>query len=63
MSLTFLEAWRLRDKLREEVRSVRAWLLGIATNVMRMVRRPDALRAGACDGSAGTDADRGEAGG
>lgn len=35
MSLTFLEAWRLRHKLREEVRSVRAWLLGIATNVMR----------------------------
>ncbi|MFD5658251.1 RNA polymerase sigma factor [Streptomyces hirsutus] len=34
MSLTFLEAWRLRDKLREEVRSVRAWLWGIAPNVM-----------------------------
>ncbi|WP_221354735.1 RNA polymerase sigma factor [Streptomyces beigongshangae] len=39
MSLTFLEAWRLRDKLREEVRSVRAWLLGIATNVMRNITR------------------------
>ncbi|MFE0645035.1 RNA polymerase sigma factor [Streptomyces sp. NPDC058877] len=39
MSLTFLEAWRLRDKLREEVRSVRAWLLGIATNVMRNTSR------------------------
>ncbi|MFD9034432.1 RNA polymerase sigma factor [Streptomyces sp. NPDC059567] len=39
MSLTFLEAWRLRDKLREEVRSVRAWLLGIATNVMRNTAR------------------------
>ncbi|PAK27675.1 RNA polymerase [Streptomyces sp. alain-838] len=39
MSLTFLEAWRLRDKLREEVRSVRAWLLGIATNVMRNIAR------------------------
>ncbi|MET8828160.1 RNA polymerase sigma factor [Streptomyces sp. NPDC004610] len=38
-SLTFLEAWRLRDKLREEVRSVRAWLLGIATNVMRNTGR------------------------
>ncbi|MER5311529.1 RNA polymerase sigma factor [Streptomyces sp. NPDC002773] len=39
MSLTFLEAWRLRDKLRGEVRSVRAWLLGIATNVMRNTSR------------------------
>ncbi|MET7759259.1 RNA polymerase sigma factor [Streptomyces sp. NPDC005389] len=39
MSLTFLEAWRLRDKLREEVRSVRAWPLGIATNVMRNTAR------------------------
>lgn len=39
MSLTFLEAWRLRDKLRDEVRSVRAWLLGIATNVMRNTSR------------------------
>ncbi|WP_043728456.1 RNA polymerase sigma factor [Streptomyces zinciresistens] len=39
MSLTFLEAWRLRAKLREEVRSVRAWLLGIATNVMRNTAR------------------------
>ncbi|MFH8614931.1 RNA polymerase sigma factor [Streptomyces sp. NPDC017979] len=38
-SLTFLEAWRLRHKLREEVRSVRAWLLGIATNVLRNTAR------------------------
>ncbi|QXE39223.1 RNA polymerase sigma factor [Streptomyces sp. GMY02] len=35
MSLTFLEAWRLRHKLRGEVVSVRPWLLGIATNVLR----------------------------
>jgi len=39
MSLTFLEAWRLRDQLRTEVRSVRPWLLGIATNVMRNTAR------------------------
>ncbi|MFF8439848.1 RNA polymerase sigma factor [Streptomyces californicus] len=39
MSLTFLEAWRLRDKLNGEVRSVRAWLLGIATNVVRNTAR------------------------
>ena len=30
VSLTFLEAWRLRDKLRGEVLNPRAWLLGIA---------------------------------
>ncbi|MFF4173781.1 RNA polymerase sigma factor [Streptomyces sp. NPDC001744] len=39
MSLAFLGAWRLRDKLRDEVRSVRAWLLGIATHVMRNTSR------------------------
>ncbi|MFI1012291.1 RNA polymerase sigma factor [Streptomyces sp. NPDC020965] len=39
MSLTFLEAWRLRGKLREDVRSVRGWLLGIATNVIRNTTR------------------------
>ncbi|MFF6886016.1 RNA polymerase sigma factor [Streptomyces sp. NPDC012421] len=38
MSLTFLEAWRLREKLAEVV-SVRGWLLGIATNVMRNTAR------------------------
>jgi RNA polymerase sigma factor (sigma-70 family) len=39
MSLTFLEAWRSRDKLRDEVVSVRGWLLGIATNVLRNTSR------------------------
>ncbi|MER7048128.1 RNA polymerase sigma factor [Streptomyces jumonjinensis] len=39
MSLTFLEAWRQRDKLRREVRNIRAWLLGIATNVLRNTAR------------------------
>lgn len=39
VSLTFLEAWRLREKLRAEVLSVRAWLLGIATNVLRNTAR------------------------
>ncbi|MFD5350892.1 RNA polymerase sigma factor [Streptomyces sp. NPDC058657] len=33
VSLTFLEAWRRREKLRDEGESVRPWLLGIATNV------------------------------
>jgi RNA polymerase sigma factor (sigma-70 family) len=39
VSLTFLEAWRLRAKLRGEVLSVRSWLLGIATNVLRNTAR------------------------
>ncbi|MFE6287941.1 RNA polymerase sigma factor [Streptomyces sp. NPDC057877] len=39
VSLTFLEAWRLRAKLDEEGGSPRPWLLGIATNVTRNTRR------------------------
>ncbi|MFD0557173.1 RNA polymerase sigma-70 factor (ECF subfamily) [Stackebrandtia endophytica] len=41
VSLTFLEAWRLRSRLDpdEERGSLRSWLLGIATNVARNLRR------------------------
>jgi RNA polymerase sigma-70 factor (ECF subfamily) len=39
VSLTFLEAWRLRAGLDEEGGSLRPWLLGIATNVTRNTRR------------------------
>ncbi|MET8910946.1 RNA polymerase sigma factor [Micromonospora sp. NPDC004551] len=41
VSLTFLEAWRLRDRVvaGAEAGSLRSWLLGIATNVARNVRR------------------------
>jgi len=39
VSLTFLDAWRLRDKLDEEGGSLRPWLLGVATNVTRNTRR------------------------
>ncbi|MBY8882587.1 RNA polymerase sigma factor [Actinacidiphila acidipaludis] len=35
VSLTFLEAWRLRGRLRDEGDSPRPWLMGIATNVLR----------------------------
>ncbi|MER6910561.1 RNA polymerase sigma factor [Streptomyces sp. NPDC000594] len=35
VSATFLEAWRARDGLRADGGSLRPWLLGIATNVMR----------------------------
>jgi RNA polymerase sigma factor (sigma-70 family) len=39
VSLTFLEAWRLRDKLLPDGGSVLPWLLGIATNVLRNTGR------------------------
>jgi RNA polymerase sigma-70 factor (ECF subfamily) len=39
VSLTFLEAWRLRGKLRPDGDSVLPWLLGIAVNVLRNHRR------------------------
>jgi RNA polymerase sigma factor (sigma-70 family) len=39
VSLTFLEAWRLRGRVDDSDRSLRPWLLGIATNVARNVRR------------------------
>lgn len=39
VSLTFLEAWRIRATLRPDGDSVRPWLLGIATNVLRNRRR------------------------
>lgn len=41
VSLTFLEAWRLRDRVDVDAEggSLRPWLLGIATNVARNVRR------------------------
>jgi DNA-directed RNA polymerase specialized sigma24 family protein len=41
VSLTFLEAWRLRKRVDVSVvaGSLRPWLLGIATNVARNVRR------------------------
>ncbi len=39
VSLTFLEAWRLRGKLRPEGAGVRPWLMAIAVNVLRNTRR------------------------
>lgn len=39
VSLTFLEAWRLRGKLRDEGDTPRPWLMGIATNVLRNTTR------------------------
>jgi RNA polymerase sigma factor (sigma-70 family) len=39
VSLTFLEAWRLRKKVNPDGESLQPWLLGIATNVVRNRRR------------------------
>ncbi|MFB6892792.1 RNA polymerase sigma factor [Kitasatospora sp. NPDC056327] len=39
VSLTFLEAWRLRDRVAPEGDSLCPWLLGIAANVIRNTRR------------------------
>jgi RNA polymerase sigma-70 factor (ECF subfamily) len=39
VSLTFLEAWRLRGRVDPDGGSLRPWLLGIATNVVRNLRR------------------------
>ncbi|BFV55579.1 hypothetical protein KCMC57_up06830 [Kitasatospora sp. CMC57] len=35
MAVVFLEAWRLREKLRDEGSTPRPWLMGITVNVLR----------------------------
>lgn len=39
VSLTFLEAWRLRKRLDEDLGEIRPWIFGIATNVLRNTSR------------------------
>jgi RNA polymerase sigma-70 factor (ECF subfamily) len=39
VSLTFLEAWRLRDRVEPDGESLRPWLLGITVNVARNFTR------------------------
>jgi RNA polymerase sigma factor (sigma-70 family) len=41
VSATFLQAWRARAKVDAEGGSLRPWLLGIATNIARNLRRGD----------------------
>ena len=48
VSVTFLEAWRLRSRVDLDVDgSLRPWLLGVATNVARNVRRAARRHEGA----------------
>ncbi|WP_420000470.1 RNA polymerase sigma factor [Streptomyces boninensis] len=49
VSLTFLEAWRLRERVEAEGGSLRPWLLGIATNTARNTRRGLRRHAAAMD--------------
>jgi RNA polymerase sigma-70 factor (ECF subfamily) len=58
VSLTFLEAWRLRGRLdvSADAGSLRPWLLGIATNVARNVRRAARRHDGAVARLPGADA-------
>jgi RNA polymerase sigma factor (sigma-70 family) len=39
VSLTFLEAWRRRDRIEPDGGSLKPWLLGISVNVLRNLRR------------------------
>jgi RNA polymerase sigma-70 factor (ECF subfamily) len=62
VSLTFLEAWRLRERLEPDGGSTLPWLLGIATNVTRNTARAgrrhrEALRRLPTTGSAPDFAD------
>ncbi|MEW2117392.1 RNA polymerase sigma factor [Streptomyces sp. NPDC005474] len=71
VSLTFLEAWRLREKLRPEAAALdgdaadvpdgdglRPWLYGIATNVLRNTRRAARRHSAALARLPGRPADR-----
>jgi RNA polymerase sigma-70 factor (ECF subfamily) len=47
VSLTFLEAWRLRDRVNPDGDSLRPWLAGIAVNVTRNFSRTSRRHAAA----------------
>ena len=47
MAATFLEAWRKRDQVRLTGNSLRPWLYGVATNLLRNQRRSNRRREAA----------------
>jgi RNA polymerase sigma-70 factor (ECF subfamily) len=49
VSLTFLEAWRLRDTIEQTGGSLRPWLLGVAVNVTRNAARASRRHQAALD--------------
>jgi RNA polymerase sigma-70 factor (ECF subfamily) len=49
LSVVFLEAWRCRAKAHEVDGSLRPWLFGIATNVLRNARRATRRHAAALE--------------
>lgn len=49
MAATFLEAWRKRDEVRLTSDSLRPWLLGVATNLMRNDLRSSRRRLAALE--------------
>ncbi|MDX3073392.1 RNA polymerase sigma factor [Streptomyces sp. NPDC088354] len=57
MAETFMEAWRLRDRIDAEGGSLRPWLLGVATNVSRGHYRSNRRYRAAAKAAARAEAD------
>lgn len=57
MAETFMEAWRLRDRVEAEGGSLRPWLLGVATNVARSHYRSNRRYRAAANAAAEAETD------